>query len=322
MSKKKAKKETKFITAQGSATFECLCCGENKKNSEFLTNRSYMYRARGRVATCNNCIEELYEQLLADVDEDESTDGNKIALYNLCKMFDYMYSESLYKGTIQQAEKLGSGYLLLYLQKIGSLHQYRFKRFKHSDDKPTSRVKIDFEDDFILTKDIVGRWGKQDLEDYIQLENFFQQMVESSGCEDPIKENTLKNISKTQLKADKALAEGNIKDYTDLAKLISTMMKDGGVTPSSRNNDNDEKAMIGMWTKMIEEDEPIPEPLGMFQDVDRLGHYVKKWFVQHFARVFGVVNDNDVDYEEQYKEPAKDETDDVIDVECEDGEDK
>lgn len=312
----KKKKDKKFSLAHSNGLFNCMCCDEEKYNRDFLTNRSYMYRARGRVVTCNSCMEKLYEGLLDDVsnsvdleETDDDVDGNKIALYRLCQMFDYMYSDSLYGGTVKQAEKLGSGYLLLYLQKIGSLHQYRFKRFIHSDDDPTKKVTVDIEDGFTLTKEMVVRWGKgYEIEDYIQLEDFFQQMVESSGCEDPIKENTLKNISKTQLRADKTLSEGNVNDYTKLASAISTMMKDGGITPSNQNNDNDDKMIVGMWIKAIEEDEPIPEPLAMFQDVDKLGHYIKKWFVQHFARVFGVVSENEVDYDSKYKESPKEET--------------
>ena len=317
--KEKVKQEVKNVVAPANHLYTCTCCNKDKTNGDFLANRSFMFQARGRVVTCSSCVEELYEALLEDVDESEKVDGNKIALYQICMMFDYMYSESLLKGTITQAEKLGSGFLLLYLQKIGSLHQYRFKRFKHSDERPTDKINVNIDDDFTLTNEMLVRWGKTyELEEYIQLEDFFQQMVESSGCEDPIQENTLKNISKTQLKADESLSQGNVIEYTDLTKAISVMMKDGGITHSSKNNDNDGKAMIGMWTKMIEEDEPIPEPSAMFEDVDRLGHYIKKWFVQHFARVFGIVNENDVNYKEQYKAPSKDET--VIDVESEDGE--
>lgn len=321
MSKKKQEKT--FRRAIETSDYTCLCCDEEKKNKEFLINRSYIYRARERMAVCNQCVGELYKKFLDETDEADDVDvRNKTALYSLCRQFDYMYSESQYKGSVAQASKMGSDFLIMYLQKIGSLAQYRLKRFEHSD-TPPSKDFLSVGGEYEVTKEMIRRWGKgYDSEEYIQLEDFFQQMVESSGCEDPIQENTLKNISKTQLKADKSLSEGIVKEYTDLTKAISVMMKDGGITPSSQNNDNDERAIIGMWTKMVEEDEPIPEPLEMFQDVDRLGHYIKKWFVQHFARVFGIVNDNDVDYESEYKEPTDKTNEDVIEVEVDNNEDR
>lgn len=300
------KSEKQFTLSHSNAFFVCTCCDKRKENREFLINHSHIYRARGRITVCNECVEELYDSFLDN--QKLETEGNKIALYNICRQFDYMYSVSLYEGTVKQANRKGSGYLLMYLQKLGSLNQYRYKRFEDSDSSPQKSIVVSIEEDFELTKEIVMRWGNDlPIQDYMQLENFYQQMVETSGCEDPIKENILKNISKTQLKADKTLVDNNIQDYDRLVKAVSSMMKDGGITPSNQNKDDDGKAMIGMWTKMIEEEEPIPKPLSIYEDVDRLGHYVKKWFVQHFARVFGVISDNEVDYDKKYEEPSQDE---------------
>lgn len=180
-----------------------------------------------------------------------------------------------------------------------SLKQNRELHFKDSDDitgktNKAELSEIDY-DDFEITNEIIRRWGRNlELEDYIQLEEEFENLG-GFEVEDTIQERLFKNMARTQWMANKALEEGDTNKFEKMMKTLSTQMQDANIKPvqvKSASEDGGLKSW-GEWVKMVEETEPVSEEQGQYEPA-YIKEYVERWFITQIKRVFGRIKDEDI----------------------------
>ena len=142
---------------------------------------------------------------------------------------------------------------------------------------------------------MIRRWGKGlDDEEYLYLEEKYQELIKVYDHRSPVQKMLYENMAKTQLEAEKSRKSGNLVAYEKMMSTLSKLMTDGNIKPVQESGVSDDDACFGQFINKIENEEPIPEPLDSFKDIDGFKKYVTEWFVKPFARVFELDSDSEI----------------------------
>ena len=275
---------------------KCTCCGTSKSTvTGYYISYSPLYASIDKKMTmCKDCVIDIYERYV-DFYSDETT-----ALYRLRLLVDGYFSLALVDILMAQAKKTNTSLVRVYFQKATSLPQFKGKTSMDSEhisledgtlyltNEPIQQEEVqEIEDDFVITSEIIRRWGRGlPKDDYSFLEEKYQELIAVYDHRNPVQRMLYQNISRTQLEAEKARRNGNPAMYEKMMSTLSKLMGDGNIKPVQENAVSDDEASFGLFIKKIESEEPIPEPLDEFQDVDGFRKYIDEWFVKPFARIF------------------------------------
>jgi hypothetical protein len=259
-------------------TKPCNMCGKEKKKSDFYKSYSIMHKADGLFHFCKSCMESLIDV------EDYRT------VMNLMRMIDRPYIHSLWIRSLEENPNRPFG---VYMKNLG-MPQNRDKTWDDSEFEvnPSSLLSNNLKGSTI-NKEVLERWRGWDEEEILALERIYQDLIAVYEHKTPIQRSIYRNIAIAQMKADEAIASGNVSEYEKLMRTISNLMNDAKIKPlQDTGEDSGGLSTWGEWVKKIEETEPIPEPRDEFKDVDGIRRYIDKWFVGHFAKVFGLTNND------------------------------
>lgn len=186
-----------------------------------------------------------------------------------------------------------------YIKNVNSLQQLNKLTFKDSDELEGKTNKselgaIDW-NGFEITDDMYIRWGRNHpKETYIQLETMFTRFG-GKDCDNTIQETLAENMARTQLTANKALAEGDSATYDKMIKTLSMLMNDANIKPVQIKNVGDDGiTSLGEWVRLLEETEPIDEIHKEFKDESRIMRYLDKYFFTQVKRVFNKASEEDI----------------------------
>ena len=283
----------------------CIACGEEKApNTGFYLSRSKLYKFNdGRMPICKECLSKLFKELQAKYSDEVK------ALYHLCMLFDIYFDKDLVAKS-SNMEKFSSDDNLLksYMKNVNSLNQYKFKDSMSSDcivldDNLIKEEKENIEEDIYeeremtpeLKKLCLKRWGSgYSDEDYLYLEDNYAEFYEAYAHDTPAERMLLMNITKTLLEGEKSRKSGDKKGYENMLKLVSSMLTDAAIKPSQKKTMGDEVGeCFGVFIENLEKNEPVNEAIDEFADVDNIGKLIDRQFVKNFAKVFGLVGDDD-----------------------------
>lgn len=283
----------------------CTACGEDKRPTiDFYLSRSKLYKFNdGRMPICKECLSKLFKELQAKYSDEVK------ALYHLCMLFDIYFDKDLVAKS-SNMEKFSSDDNLLksYMKNVNSLNQYKFKDSMSSDcivldDNLIKEEKENIEEDIYeeremtpeLKKLCLKRWGSgYSDEDYLYLEDNYAEFYEAYAHDTPAERMLLMNITKTLLEGEKSRKSGDKKGYENMLKLVSSMLTDAAIKPSQKKTMGDEVGeCFGVFIENLEKNEPVNEAIDEFADVDNIGKLIDRQFVKNFAKVFGLVGDDD-----------------------------
>lgn len=283
----------------------CTACGEEKApNAGFYLSRSKLYKFNdGRMPICKECLSKLFKELQVKYSDEVK------ALYHLCMLFDIYFDKDLVAKS-SNMEKFSSDDNLLksYMKNVNSLNQYKFKDSMSSDcivldDNLIKEEKENIEEDIYeeremtpeLKKLCLKRWGSgYSDEDYLYLEDNYAEFYEAYAHDTPAERMLLMNITKTLLEGEKSRKSGDKKGYENMLKLVSSMLTDAAIKPSQKKTMGDEVGeCFGVFIENLEKNEPVNEAIDEFADVDNIGKLIDRQFVKNFAKVFGLVGDDD-----------------------------
>ena len=290
---------------------KCTCCGASKSTvTGYYISYSPLYASNDKKMTmCKDCVIDIYERYV-DFYGDETK-----ALYRLSLLVDGYFSLALVDILMAQAKKTNTSLVRVYFQKANSLPQFKGKTSMDSEhisledgtvyltNEPIQQEEVqEVEDDFVITSEIIRRWGRGlPKDDYGFLEEKYQELIAVYDHRNPVQRMLYQNISRTQLEAEKARRNGNPAMYEKMMSTLSKLMGDGNIKPVQENAVSDDEASFGLFIKKIESEEPIPEPLDEFQDVDGFRKYIDEWFVKPFARIFDLDMGKAIE-EEEYED--------------------
>ena len=286
-------------------TAKCTCCGKvYEKSSGFYQSFSPLYEANdNRMHICKDCVCKTFDRLVEVFGDEE------VALYRLTLLLDVYFDNTVLNVIYMNARRTNSNLAKVYFQKINLSKNYKTKT---SLDSHELVVKDDFmvldkkeidtspeKQESFITTEMIRRWGKGlDEEEYLYLEEKYQELIKVYDHRTPVQIMLYENMARTQLEAEKSRKNGNLVAYEKMMSTLSKLMADGNIKPVQENDVTDDEACFGQFINKIENEEPIPEPLDIFKDVDGFRKYINEWFVKPFARIFELDSDSEGDEED------------------------
>ena len=255
------KKETKFNYCIMQLSSKCQKNNGVRNEKEFFITKNTKIFKNGRVHICKDCIKEYcYRE-----DGSLNIDNFKYILMLLDMPF---YVKELNSAIEDKKDTIGVYIKNIYLNYAGCNFS--------SSDKDSSEVIdsspiSDLLKDFKPTTDMMVKWGfNYKPEQYIKLENFYNQMCETNNIETTGDKDYLKKIAILSMKMDEELEMGNYAQAKQLGDLFSKYMADSKFRASDKN-DND-KSGIRTFSQMfaeVEKDGFIP-PWSKFEKIKGL----------------------------------------------------
>ncbi|MDD4156595.1 MAG: hypothetical protein PHY08_08500 [Candidatus Cloacimonetes bacterium] len=213
----------------------CLSCGLKKKSKDFYVSSSVFNADTGKVTYCKECRNTL------SIDKTGVININKFQ--GLLEKIDKPFLKDVLQSAYEESKKEGSSSPVgLYFKNINSLSQYKNLTWKDSvfENKEIQREQInkatdftDIADDFIITKDMVIKWGNGfESEQYMMLEDLYQNLFNSYDIDNRSQEEYLKTACLYQLRNIEAIRNGNAQEATKWGGLFDSYMASGKLKPS------------------------------------------------------------------------------------------
>jgi hypothetical protein len=276
----------------------CSSCGKEKEHKEYYVSNSPFHVHTNRLHVCKECI----WNFIGD-------DVSKLKLS--LRMLDKPFLVDLLKSSQDEAEKTNKNPIKIYMKNVG-MPQYKnhtwddssFDDFKSSK-KITSQKKIleEIEEDIDLSIDEVkylkSFWGKGfELEDLIWLQTEYEDWTNRYECDSKGMETLIQEICLQQLDIKTRRANGEKVDQQ--LKTLQDLLGSSNLKPVQETGANAvEQESFGTLIKKFENERPIPEPDERWKDVDGISKYLKVWFLGHLARMVGLENPYQKEYDEE-----------------------
>ncbi len=144
--------------------------------------------------------------------------------------------------------------------------------------------------------------GNYTEDDYLFLMAMYEKYLNTYDVDSPTMESNIAQICQLDLDIKKKRAAGI--DTTKETKLQLEVMRSAGIAPSQEKaNKTNEQQSFGMWVRIWENEQPVPEPLPMFADVDGIRKAIREDFLYPMLKSLDMENPNEseyLDYQEQY----------------------
>ena len=179
-----------------------------------------------------------------------------------------------------------------YMVMIQSLPQYRGLHWENSEFKVNSEYDDEYEvkENQKTIKKAKKRFGPgYSNEDYMWLENEYQDWVTRYECETKSQEIIFQRIAFKTWEIMKATRNGQ--PTKDLDASLQSLLSSGDLLPrQDKNNSASDSLTFGQLIDKWENEQPIPEPTDEFKDVDRIGLLIDVFFKGHLAKMMGLKN--------------------------------
>ena len=179
-----------------------------------------------------------------------------------------------------------------YMVMIQSLPQYRGLHWENSEFKVNSEYDDEYEvkENQKIIKKAKKRFGPgYSNEDYMFLENEYQDWVTRYECNTKAQEEIFVRLSQKKLEIRKATTNGQ--PTKDLDKTYQELLNSGNVLPKQVTLDTMSDAQtLGTLIQKYEETRPLPEIDPELEDVDKIGLYIDSFYRGHASKMLGLKN--------------------------------
>lgn len=264
---------------------KCEQCEKEKVTDQFYSADPLLFPS-GKLHICKACTLKKLEE--ADNEHD--------MLIAILRFLNKPYLQNVYKGDSQD-----------YIRSVNTMIQYKNLTFLDSDtlleklsynslntDKPTEMSSEELE----IAK---AHWGvgvAKTEEDFLWLENERQDYYSRYEINTKSMEDYITDICLTRLDIRKEREAGR-----DVDKKIATLDKllsSANLRPVQETGANSvEQETFGTLIRKWENENPIPEPLEEFRDVDGIGKFMRTYLFGHLARALGLENKFQDEYDEE-----------------------
>lgn len=210
------------------AEITCLSCGVTKKSGEFYASQSVFHAGTQKLPYCKACLIEMSCDDKGNIDIDK--------LKKVLKEVDRPFLYDVLQSAYEEGNKLNSLPLPIYWKNINSLPQYKYLTWKDSsfeNDNSVSQYEDSELDNFKVTKDMIIKWGNGfQPEQYMMLEDLFQNLFNSYDIDNRSQEEYLKTACLYQLRNIEAIRAGNAAEATKWGGLFDSYMASGKLKPN------------------------------------------------------------------------------------------
>lgn len=199
----------------------CTMCKRTLIVENNFYNSSSKLSSDGKIDICKKCLHNIFDP------EDDST------LYEVLRRINKPFVHDIWS----KCKEENSNPLGVYIRQINSLHQYsnlewEDSKFPKDEKAKDKRMYVDGEVD----PEWVIKWGNgYEVHDYITLENFYRDMMNSYEVETASHFDYLRKICRVSLQMDKILDDGDVDGYKKLSDVYDKLMKSAKFTAVQRS---------------------------------------------------------------------------------------
>lgn len=266
---------------------KCMCCGKiyDVRKGNFSKTQSQWFMGNdGYLPWCNECKEKMFDFYTKKYgDEDE-------AIKRLAMLFDMFYCDGLLEAAEHSTTSVPK--INTYMGRL-NMRQHANKSYDDTlDEERKAALAAGDIRKTKVTQRMIKFWGNGlDEQDYLYLEDHYQNWITRQECKTVPQETLFKRIAKAELNCEKADATGDTKKIKEANDNLQNLMTSANVKPN-QTNDNAlaESNTFGTLIQKWEEEEPIPEPAPEWQDVDGIGKYFRVWVLGTLLKMFNLPN--------------------------------
>lgn len=294
---------------------KCMCCGKiyDVRKGNFSKTQSQWFMGNdGYLPWCNECRERMFEFYAKKYnDEDEAID-------RLAMMFDTYVDDKLLEAS--EHSTASALKINIYMGRL-NMRQHAGKSYDDViDRKKKDALAAGDTKGTKVTQKMIKNWGRGlDDQDYLFLEDHYQNLITRHECKTAAQEILFKRIAKAELNCEKADATGDTKKIKEANDNLQNLMGSAQIKPN-QTNDNAlaETNTFGTLIQKQEEEEPIPEPSPEWQDVDGIGKYFRVQVLGSLLNMFHLKNP----YQDEFDEEMEKYTAHKPEMQSEDSEDE
>lgn len=277
---------------------KCMCCGKiyDVRKGNFSKTQSQWFMGNdGYLPWCNDCREKMFEFYAKKYnDEDEAID-------RLAMMFDTYVDDKVLEAA--EYSSTSAPKINTYMGRI-NMRQFASKSYDDViDQKKKDALAAGDTKGTKVTQRMIKNWGRGlDDQDYLFLEDHYQNLITRHECKTAAQEILFKRIAKAELNCEKADATGDTKKIKEANDNLQNLMGSAQIKPN-QTNDNAlaETNTFGTLIQKQEEEEPIPEPSPEWQDVDNIGKYFRVWVLGTLLKMFNLKNPYQDEFDEEFE---------------------
>lgn len=277
---------------------KCMCCGkiyDVRKGNFSKTKSQWFIGNDGYLPWCNDCREKMFEFYAKKYnDEDEAID-------RLAMMFDTYVDDKVLEAA--EYSSTSAPKINTYMGRI-NMRQFASKSYDDViDQKKKDALAAGDTKGTKVTQRMIKNWGRGlDDQDYLFLEDHYQNLITRHECKTAAQEILFKRIAKAELNCEKADATGDTKKIKEANDNLQNLMGSAQIKPN-QTNDNAlaETNTFGTLIQKQEEEEPIPEPSPEWQDVDGIGKYFRVWVLGTLLKMFNLKNPYQDEFDEEFE---------------------
>ena len=279
----------------------CPKCGDWQLTSRcFYSDKRYV---TGCYPICKKCIMEIVEQR---ENENDPPNETRESVQRALKLLDKPYLEDIYakcvKGALDDVnEKQKQSPFATYIASILGFPQYKDKTYADSNfgDAGESMDEVKLNQRTIKAAKKRFGAGYSD-EEYMFLENEYQDFIQRYECNTKAQEIVFKNLSMAELTQRKLITQGRSTKDTDTQ--IQNWMKSGAIEPRQNSLDTlSEAQTFGTLIQKFEEERPLPIIDPELQDVDKIGRYIDAYYKGHMCKMLEIDNNFSHLYEDEMR---------------------
>ncbi|MGG4386452.1 hypothetical protein ABEX08_31170, partial [Priestia megaterium] len=185
----------------------------------------------------------------------------------------------------------------------GEMYGNTIKKIEAPEEESEENEKIETEYDKVKLSSedltmLASFWGRgYTREDLISLQSEYEEWTNRYECDSKGMETLIQEICQIRLDIRNRRANGEKVD-TQL-KTLQDLLGSSNLKPVQETGANAvEQESFGTLIKKYENDRPIPEPDEKWKDVDKIGKYIRVFFLGHLARMLNLNNQ----YKDEYWE--------------------
>lgn len=211
---------------------KCMCCGKiyDVRKGNFSKTQSQWFMGNdGYLPWCNECRERMFEFYAKKYnDEDEAID-------RLAMMFDTYVDDKLLEASehsTASALKINT-----YMGRL-NMRQHAGKSYDDViDQKKKDTLAAGDTKGTKVTQRMIKDWGRGlDDQDYLFLEDHYQNLITRHECKTAAQEILFKRIAKAELNCEKADATGDTKKIKEANDNLQNLMGSAQIKPNQTND--------------------------------------------------------------------------------------
>lgn len=279
----------------------CPKCGKwQSTETSYYMDKRYI---TDRYPICKKCIMKMVEQKNKDDDQPNET---RESVQEVLKMMDLPFVSDFYDDCVKGAyddirEKKKNSPFATYITSLLSLPNWKGMTWKDSKFGDSNDTPDEIRLNQRTIKAAKKRFGSGYTdEEYMFLENEYQDFIQRYECNTKAQEIVFKNLSMAELTQRKLITQG--KSTKDIDTQIQNWMKSGAIEPRQNSLDTlSEAQTFGTLIQKFEEERPLPQIDPELQDVDKIGRYIDAYYKGHMCKMLEIDNNFSHIYEDEMR---------------------